>query len=81
MEKLEIIKVHNCAAAKGKLADLCEGETHPSAEGVDDLLSLKITEPRTKANQRQVDLANTNQAIDAWGYERLSGNRRRPCFC
>jgi putative ATP-dependent endonuclease of the OLD family len=63
--KLEIVKVYNCAAAKGKLSQTFAKARHPSAEGVGDLLSLKIAELRAKAQQRHVDLANTNQAIKA----------------
>lgn len=63
--KLEIVKVYNCASTKGKHSNTFANAAHPSAEGVDDLLSLKITELRTKAQQRQVDLTNTNQAIKA----------------
>ena len=63
--KLEIVKVYNCAAAKGKHANTYSRALHPSAQGVDDLLGLKVAELRTRAQQRQVDLANTNQAIKA----------------
>lgn len=63
--KLEIVKVYNCAATKGKHSHTFANAAHPSAEGVDDLLSLKIAELKTKATQRQVDLANTNQAVKA----------------
>jgi predicted ATPase len=63
--KLEIIKVYNCATTKGKHSHTFAHAAHPSVQGVDDLLSLKITELRTKAQQRQVDLTNTNQTIKA----------------
>lgn len=63
--KLEIIKVYNCAATKGKHSNTFANASHPSAEGVDNLLSLKITELRAKAQQRLVDLTNTNQTIKA----------------
>lgn len=63
--KLEIIKVYSCSAAKGKLSQTFARARHPTADGVDDLLNLKITELRTKARQRQVDLANINQTIKA----------------
>lgn len=63
--KLEIVKVYNCAAAKGKHANTYSRALHPSAQGVDDLLGLKVAELRTRSQQRQVDLANTNQAIKA----------------
>lgn len=63
--KLEIVKVYNCAAVKGKIANTYARARHPSVQGVDDLLGLKIGELRTRAQQRNVDLANTNQAIKA----------------
>ena len=63
--KLEIVKVYNCAATKGKHSQTFAYAAHPSADGVDDLLGLKISELRTKAQQRHVDLTNTNQTIKA----------------
>jgi len=63
--KLEIVKTYGCAAAKGKLSNTVAKARHPSTNGVNDLLGLKIAELRTRAQQRQVDLANTNQAIKA----------------
>lgn len=59
--KLELVKVYDCNAAKGKCTGAYAVARHPSATGVDDLLSLKITELRTKAQQRNVDLTNVNQ--------------------
>ncbi|WP_052378408.1 ATP-binding protein [Polycyclovorans algicola] len=61
--RLEIIKVYNCAAAKGKLGSVMAKALHPSTQGTDDLLGLKITELRSRAQQRQVDLSQTNQTI------------------
>jgi predicted ATPase len=63
--KLEIVKTYACGAAKGKLSNTVAKALHPSANGVNDLLGLKIAELRTRAQQRQVDLANTNQTIKA----------------
>jgi hypothetical protein len=63
--KLEIIKVYDCSAAKGKYAGAFARALHPSAAGIDELLSLKLTELRTKAQQRNVDLAAVNQAAKA----------------
>lgn len=63
--KLEIVKTYNCGAAKGKLTNIEARACHPTANGVNDLLGLKIAELRTRAQQRQVDLANTNQTIKA----------------
>jgi putative ATP-dependent endonuclease of the OLD family len=63
--RLEIVKVYSCAVAKGKLTNVFARARHPSAQGVDDLHSLKISELRARAQERQVDLSNTNQAIKA----------------
>lgn len=63
--KLEIIKAYDCNAAKGKFVGAFARAVHPSAAGIDDLLSLKITELRTKAQQRTVDLEGINQTIKA----------------
>ncbi len=63
--RLEIVKVYNCAATKGKLANTFARARHPTAQGIDDLLGLKIAELKTRAQQRHVDLSNTNQAIKA----------------
>ena len=63
--KLEIIKVYDCNAAKGKFTGAFARALHPSATGIDDLLSLKLTELRTKAQQRTVDLTGINQTAKA----------------
>lgn len=64
-EKLEIVKVYSCSSAKGKLSNIFAIASHPSSSGVDDLLGLKISELRSRAQQRQVDLTNCNQSIKA----------------
>jgi len=63
--RLEIVKVFNCSSPKGKHVNTYAMARHPSAQGLDDLLGLKITELRTRAQQRQVNLSGTNQAIKA----------------
>lgn len=63
--KLEIIKVYDCIAAKGKLSAAYAKALHPSEAGVDDLLSLKLTELKTKAKQLNIDLSGVNQAAKA----------------
>jgi len=63
--KLEIIKTYDCNAAKGKFSGAFARAVHPSAAGIDDLLSLKLTELKTKAQQRAVDLAGINQTAKA----------------
>jgi len=40
--KLEILKIYNCAGTKGKLANTLAKARHSSANGVDDLLGLRI---------------------------------------
>ena len=62
---LEIVKLYDCNAAKGKLTGVFAKARHPNTNGIDDLLSLKITELRTKAQQRGVDLTGINQAAKA----------------
>ena len=59
---LEIVKAYNCAATKGKHSYTFANAAHPSAQGVDDLLNLKITELKTKAQQRHPHLASCDQA-------------------
>lgn len=63
--KLEIIKVYDCGTAKGKFIGAYAKAFHPSAVDVDDLLSLKLTELRTKARQLGIDLSAVNQAAKA----------------
>lgn len=63
--KLEIAKTYDCSAAKGKSPNVFAWCLHPSAAGIDDLLSLKLTELKTKAQQRGVDLAGVNQTAKA----------------
>lgn len=63
--KLEIIKTYECSTAKGKLIEASARALHPTSASVDDLLSLKLTELRTKAQQRGVNLDGVNQAAKA----------------
>ena len=63
--RLEIVKVYDCNAAKGKPSGVFAKALHPSASGIDDLLSLKIPELRTKSQQLGIDLTGINQAIKA----------------
>ena len=63
--KLEITKIYDCSAAKGKLTTTIARAFHPGAAGIADLLSLKITELKTKARERSVDLTGVNQTIKA----------------
>lgn len=62
---LEIVKTYNCSASKGRLSGVFAKANHPSSEGVDDLLMLKISDLKSKARQRQVDLSAVNQAVKA----------------
>jgi predicted ATPase len=59
--RLEIIKVYECSLAKPKVKDVFARAAHPSVARFDDLLTLKLSELRTRAQQLQVDLTNTNQ--------------------
>jgi len=63
--KLEIVKTYDCNAAKGKFVGAFANAVHPTATGIEDLLSLKITELRAKAQQRTVDLTGANQTAKA----------------
>ncbi|MEO7068488.1 MAG: ATP-binding protein [Rhodanobacter sp.] len=63
--RLEIVKTYDCTAAKGKVTSIAAMAVHPSADGIDDLLSLKINELKTKARQRSVDLTGVNSAVKA----------------
>ena len=62
---LEIIKVYDCNPAKGKFMGAFARALHPSGTGIDELLSLKLSELRTKAQQRTVDLTGINQTAKA----------------
>lgn len=63
--KLELIKTYDCNAAKGKLKAVFAKANHPTSAGIDDLLSLKLTELKSLANKRSVDLSGVNQAAKA----------------
>jgi AAA15 family ATPase/GTPase len=63
--KLEIIKIYDCSAAKGKFSGVFALAKHPSSSGIDDLLSLKLTELKLKAQQLKVDLTGINQTAKA----------------
>ena len=62
---LEIIKQYDCSAAKGKLVGVFAKALHPNANGVNELLSLKLPELKTKAQQLGIDLTDVNQAAKA----------------
>ena len=63
--RLEIVKAYDCAAAKGKFTGAFARAMHPNVAGLDDLLSLKLTELRSRAQQLGVDLAGVNQTTKA----------------
>lgn len=63
--KLEIIKVYDCNAAKGKFSGAYAKALHPSATDIDDLLSLKLTELQTKAKKLGIDLSNVKESAKA----------------
>ena len=63
--KLELTKVYDCNAVKGKFSGAFARAVHPSAAGIDELLSLKLAELKTKAQQRIVDLSGINQTAKA----------------
>ena len=63
--KLEIIKTYDCSPAKGKLIGAFAKALHPSVTGIDDLLSLKLTELKTKAQQCGISLSGVNQTAKA----------------
>ncbi len=63
--RLELVKTYDCAAAKGKFSGALARAVHPSAAGIDDLLSLKLPELKTKAQQRAVALTGVNQTAKA----------------
>lgn len=63
--KLEIVKIYNCSSSKGKIANTFSRARHPTAQGVDDLLGLKIAELRARAMQRVVDVTQVNEAVKA----------------
>lgn len=60
---LEICRVFNCSAAKGKPARIFAKAYHPRAAGCADLLGLKIKDLKARAVERQVNLAAVNQSI------------------
>lgn len=62
--RLEIVKKYDCSGASGKISAFAIAN-HPSAAGVEDLLSLKLTELRAKAQLLNADLENVNQTMKA----------------
>jgi putative ATP-dependent endonuclease of OLD family len=62
--RLEIVKKYDCSGATGKISAFAIAN-HPSATGVEDLLSLKLTELRAKAQLLNADLENVNQTMKA----------------
>jgi putative ATP-dependent endonuclease of the OLD family len=62
---LEIVKSYDCSATKGKLTVASVVALHPINQGLDDLLALKLTELKTKAQQLGVSLEAVNQSAKA----------------
>jgi putative ATP-dependent endonuclease of the OLD family len=63
--RLEVAKTYDCNAAKARFAGAFARAVHPSSAGIDDLLSLKLSELKTKALQLAVDLSSVNQTAKA----------------
>ena len=61
--RLEICRVFNCSAPKGKPTRIFAKAHHPTADGCADLLSLKIKDLKTRATDRLVSLDGINQTI------------------
>lgn len=62
---LEISKVFNCSIEKPKLTRVSIRALHPTANAVDDLLSLKIDELKARAEALGVDMSAVNRTIKA----------------
>ena len=62
--RLEIVKTYSCGSTgKGKLKTVHASAYHPTAEGYGDLLTLKISELKARAQQLGVPLGAVNQTI------------------
>ena len=61
--QLEVCRVFNCSAAKGKQTKIFVRSNHPNTEGCADLMGLKIKELKTRATERGVNLTGVNQTI------------------
>ena len=61
--QLEVCRVFNCSTTKPKQSRVFAKAMHPSAGGFGDLLSLKITELKSRAAQKGVDLTGVNQTV------------------
>jgi putative ATP-dependent endonuclease of the OLD family len=61
--QLEVCRVFNCAAAKGRQSRIFAKANHPTADGCADLMGLKIKDLKTRATERKVNLTATNQTI------------------
>lgn len=60
---LEIHKVYNCTLKKPRLAVVFARAVHPSSEGFQDLLQLKISELKKRANDLSVDISGVDAKI------------------
>lgn len=58
---LEISKTYDAALKNPKLRSTSIRAVHPSSEGLDDLLGLKIAELKARARQREVDLSEVDE--------------------
>jgi putative ATP-dependent endonuclease of the OLD family len=63
--RLEIVKTFDCGLAKPKLTNISAFALHPTADKADDLLSLKLTELKTRAKDLGIDLKGVNVTAKA----------------
>lgn len=59
----EVCCVYNCSTAKGKRLAIFAKARHPSNEGLNDLLTLKIKALKDRAKDRNIDLDKVNSTI------------------
>lgn len=60
---LEVCRIYDCSAAKGKQTRIFAKANHPASQGYSDLHSLKITPLKARAIELGVDLTEVNQTI------------------
>lgn len=63
--RLEVHRVFDGSRAVPKETVVYAGSSHPAADGVDDLLSLRIADLRQRAEERGVDLTGVDERVSS----------------
>ncbi len=70
-DRLEIRKTYNCSLKTPKVSSVCAYSLHPSSQHLNDLLSLKITQLRDRAQELEIDTDGVDLSVSSAIRKRL----------